>query len=156
MDTGQSLVSLAQENETQTRDLCRALKLNFIEIGRLLNQNYENSLWSLNQWGSFRDYVESLGIGSYSWVTRLMSIASLVDMNVISEPEALEIGVGKMALLIPRLREGDLSLIDIAKDCPVSDLKQELGHKDCIPPDQETIRCPRCGAEFRPVGWRKR
>ena len=135
----------AQRNEIETRTLVANTQINFLRIGMLLMVNQDKALWSVVGHESFKDYIETLGIGSYSWVTRLVDMARVVATQQLSKEQVLEIGVSKMALLLPRLKSKTLEadMIELAKHCPVSDLREELGMKsgqsgsDCI--------CNRCG-----------
>ena len=146
-------LSPAEQNETETIKLVMDTKSNFLELGNLLLENREHAYWSQNGHEGFGNYIESLSIGSYSWVTRLMDIARIVSHNILTEDEVLEIGTGKMALLLPRLKEGkvDIDTIELSKACTLSDLKLCLGHKVSELDHSHPIICPRCGHKFFPT-----
>ena len=140
----------ADTNEEALRKYCQEVKRHFLIIGTLLLESYDNAYWS--NWGSFADLVESLGIGSYSTATRMMGVAKLRRRNVLTDAEICEIGISKCFLLLPRARDGEISdgLKEIAKQGTVQDLKEELGYEDKQIVEQ-SINCPRCGAEIRGV-----
>jgi len=126
--------------------LIKHVKVNFIEIGRLLAENYDKAYWSQNH-DSFKDFIEILGLGSYSWVTRLMDISRIVSHNILTEDEVLEIGVGKTCLLLPLLKDGgvDSDTIELAKACTTHDLRVKLGKATDDELSEEYLLCPRCG-----------
>ena len=90
-----------------------------------------------------------LGI-SYSFATRLMGIARVVALHLLTRAEILEIGVSKSCLLLPLLARGELDddTKELAKSCPYRDLKIHLGHKVKDGDSSEYLTCPRCGVEF--------
>jgi len=141
--------TVAQVNELRIRELVKSAKLNFLEIGRLLNENLERAYWSENH-ESFKEFVESLGVGSYSWVTRLMDIANVVALHWLTEDEVLEIGVAKTCLLIPGIKKGkvDIDTVELAKVCPYRDLRIHLGQVEDGEMPEEYLECPRCGNRF--------
>ena len=140
----------SETNELALRQYCQEVKRHFLIIGTLLLESYDNAYWS--KWGSFADFVESLGSGSYSTATRLMGIAKLRRHNILTDGEIYEIGISKCFLLLPKARDGEISdgLKEIAKQGTVQDLRAELGHEDREIIEQ-SINCPRCGAEIRGV-----
>ena len=140
----------SETNELAIRQYCQEVKRHFLIIGTLLLESYDNAYWS--KWGSFADFVESLGIGSYSTATRLMGVAKLRRGNILTDTDIYEIGISKCFMLIPRVRDGEISdgLKEIAKQGTVQDLKAELGHEG-REITEHTINCPRCGAEIRGV-----
>ena len=138
----------AEQNELMIIQLAKDIKLYFLELGGLLAENQDRALWSQNH-ESFRDFIEFLGIGSYSWVTRLIAISRIVATQLLTKEEVLEIGVAKACLLLPRIRKGKLDddLKELAKNCPYHDLRVELGYKtDEL--SEEYLICPRCGADI--------
>jgi hypothetical protein len=141
-------LSPAEQNITKIVALVRGAKLNFLELGRLLIENQENSYHDAMK-VSFKDFCEMLGVGSFSWVTRLMNVARVVAHNILTEDEVLEIGIAKTCLLLPRLKKGEIDndIIELAKSCPYHDLRLELGYK-VSEFSEEYINCPNCGSEF--------
>jgi len=139
----------AERNELTIIELARDVKLHFLELGGLLVENQEKALWSQNH-ESFREFVESLGIGSYSWVTRLMDLSRVVATQLLSKQELMEIGVAKACLLLPRLKKGKLDddTKELARHCPYYDLRVMLGYKAEDELSEEYLICPRCGAEI--------
>lgn len=141
--------SEAENNERETRALCMAVKVNFIKIGMLLNDSVEECFWSQCGHENFSEYVESLGAGSYSWGTRLMRMATLVQEGILNTSEALEIGVSKMAALLPHVEDDNFQdLKELAKVAPYRDLREELGHKKVELDTEIFITCNRCGAKI--------
>jgi hypothetical protein len=143
----------AEDNELTILNLVKNIKVNFLEVGALLVENYNQAYWSMNRHESFRNFVEQLGIGSYSWCTRLMRIAEVVATQLLTEDEVLEIGVAKTCLLLPMFAKSavDVDTIELAKNCPYHDLRIMLGQAK----EEETeevrigdVTCPRCGASF--------
>ena len=143
-------LTLAEKNELKLIQLIKHVKVDFIEIGSLLLENSNKAYWSMNGHESFKSYIEMLGIGSYSWATRLMAIAAVVSHNILTEDEVLEIGVGKMALLLPRLKEGkvDIDTIELSKSCSTYDLRVVLGKATDGELSEEWLLCPRCGVHI--------
>jgi len=142
------VLSPAEQNELKILELIKYVKVNFLTIGNLLLENYDKAYWSLNGHESFKSYIEMLGVGSYSWVTRLIDIARIVSHNILTENEVLEIGVGKVSLMLPSLKDGgvDTDIIELAKSCPYHDLRLKLGGiTDDNDMSDEWLLCPRCG-----------
>jgi len=96
---------------------------------------------------SFSDYVESLGVFSYSHATRLMGITRLILDDKLTLPDVMEMGVSKATLLLP-LKEITEERIEQAKQLSVRELRAEIQGE---PKEREgtLIICPRCGEQFR-------
>lgn len=144
----------AESNTLLIQQLIRDAKLDFLKMGRALIVNQENAYWSSVGYESFKSFIEELGIGDYTWVTRLMNITRLVGSQ-LTEQDVLEIGVSKCALLLPAHKKGELTeeIIELAKDAPFSELRAELTGKEYEPTEHFLI-CPRCGAEV-PIKGKK-
>lgn len=144
----------AEDNILLTQQLVREIQRDFLQIGRLLSENQDNAYWSQCGHESFRDYVESLGAGSYSWATRIMGMARVVDQGLLTEAEAMEIGVAKLALLLPSAESGFSEDIKaLAKVAPLRDFKQALGHKVTEVDPETSIDCPRCSFKILGAMW---
>ena len=145
------MLTPAEANEIEIINLTKNAKITFLEIGGLLAENYDKGYWSQCGHESFREFVEALGIGSYSWCTRLIAIARIVAHNILTEDEVLEIGTAKTCLLLPRVIDGklDTDLVALAKNCPYHTLRVELGQaKQEEELSEEYLLCPRCGARI--------
>lgn len=142
-------LSDAEQNEKALIACCHSLHYSFLELGGLLVQNNDKSYWSANSHESFRELVEMLGI-SYSFATRLMGIARVVALHLLTKEEILEIGVSKSCLLLPLLARGKLDdeTKELAKSCPYRDLRLHLHHKIPDEDSSEYLLCPRCGVEI--------
>jgi len=140
-------LSPAEENELRTQVLCREIQVDFIEVGKLLVANSDRALWSTLGHESFSDYVESLGVFSYSHATRLMGITRLILDDKLTLPDVMEMGVSKATLLLP-LKEITEERIEQAKQLSVRELRAEIQGE---PKEREgtLIICPRCGEQFR-------
>ena len=138
----------AERSEFLIVECCKDIKHRFLELGGLLADSQDKALWSEHH-ESFRDFVELLGIGSYSWVTRLIDLSRVVATQLLTPDEVIEIGVAKACLLLPRAKKGvlDEDTKLLARNCTYVDLKIHLGHKipeeDC----EEYLLCPRCGVD---------
>ena len=121
----------------------------FLTLGLLLTDNKENAYWGSTAVDSFKDFVEMLGIGSYSWVTRLINLSQLVVTQLLTKEELEEIGVAKASLLLPVIRREELTdeILAVAKNGTFRELRQILGHKIDTASNHFVI-CPRCGEEF--------
>jgi len=139
----------AEENVLAIQHLTRDLHYNFLELGRLLSENQEAAYWSQCAYGSFKDFVEMLGI-SYSFGTRLMGISRIVAQQLLTEQEILEIGVSKACLLLPLLSRGklDSDTKELAKSAPYRDLRIAIGHNVETELTDEYLLCTRCGEEI--------
>lgn len=152
------VLTMAEQNITETMNLIRSAKVHFLEIGRLLQECYENGYYSQGGYEKFKDYVEMLGIGSYTFCTRLMSMASCVTQLLISREDVIEIGIGKMQDILPRLKKGKLSPddIELAKSAPQRDLREFLGLKVTENDSRHSVVCSRCGCEIIGAAWVKK
>jgi len=140
----------AEENTLTIQSLCKDIYHNFLELGGLLAENQDYDYWSQCGYESFRDFVEQLGVGSYSWATRLIGISRVVASQLLAEAEIMEIGVSKACLLLPHIKNGGLpeDIKLLARDCTFTDLRKELGHKIPMPEDSHYyVPCPRCGQD---------
>jgi len=144
----------AEENVLAIQHLTRDLHYNFLELGRLLSENQEAAYWSQCAYGSFKDFVEMLGI-SYSFGTRLMGISRVVAQQLLTEEEVLEIGVSKTCVLLPLMAKGKLDddTKELAKSAPYRELRQHIGHKETTLSIEYQIQCPRCGAGILGAKW---
>ena len=143
----------AELNEIETRDLVGETKRNFLKLGILLRENKERAFWSVCGHERFSDYVESLGIGSPSWVYRLIEIAEVVVTKRLSAEIVEEVGFSRTCLLLPLLKGDrlDNETLEVARNAPVSELKVHLGYK--CRDTNDFVYCPRCGAEIRGVRY---
>ncbi len=139
----------AETNECLIRQLCGQVKSHLLELGMLLAFNQDRGLWSEHH-ETFKDFVETLGIGEYSWVTRLVRMGRVVTSQLLSKDDVLEIGVSKTALLLPRIEKGDLDEETrlLALVSTVSDLREHLGHTPYGGDGDEFLLCPRCGVDI--------
>lgn len=140
----------AEQNVVNTQHLARHMEGCFVLMGRLLKTNRDNAYWSLAGYETWKDYVEQVGIGSPNTASRLIQIYSVVEDKILTEAEVQAIGVTKMKMLLPTIKDGqvDPGLLDIATHGPISDLATALGR----PPKDKNrafkIICPRCGVEI--------
>ena len=127
---------------------CTNIRETFLELGGLLADYQDRALWSEHH-ESFKDFIEMLGIGSYSWVTRLIDISRIVSQQLLTKEEVLQIGVAKACLLLPAVKKGTLSedIKLLARDCTFTDLRIALGHNVPDEDSEEYIICTRCGAD---------
>jgi hypothetical protein len=143
-------LSKAEENCLTIAGLVKRLHYDFLELGGLLLENQEKAFWGVAGAESFKSFVQQLGI-SYDWATRLMGVAKTVAENVFTKEQVVEIGVAKVCLLLPHIKNGELSekIKLLARDCSFNDLRKELGHNLTDPVDLgEWLLCPRCGIEI--------
>lgn len=140
----------AEKNVMDTQKLVSHVKTCFVHIGGLLKENKEKAYWSQAGFENWRDYVEQLGIGEYSMATRLIKVHEIVTSQLISEADVYEIGMAKMALLLPLARDGaiDSEVVELAKNCTNRELREKLGHKVVKNDEKERIHCPHCGSEI--------
>jgi len=141
----------AENNVLTIQHLAKDIYYNFLELGGLLSENQDYGYWSSCGYESFRDFVEMLGLGSYSWVTRLIDLSRLVASQLLTQEEVCEIGVSKACLLLPCAKKGKLDdeTKGLARDCTFTDLRIHLGHH--IPNSEdgdEYLLCPRCGVDI--------
>jgi len=139
----------AEQSESLIAECCKDIKVRFLELGGLLADNQDRALWSEHH-ESFKDFIELLGIGSYSWVTRLIDISRVVATQLLTKEDVLEIGVAKACLLLPRAKKGQLDddTKELARNAPYHDLRKELGYKVIDELPEEYIICNRCGANI--------
>jgi len=142
-------LTLAEQSEFLITECCKDIKVRFLELGGLLADNQDRALWSEHH-ESFKDFIELLGIGSYSWVMRLIDISRVVATQLLTKEEVLEIGVAKACLLLPRAKKGKLDddIKELAKNAPYHHLRLELGHKLKDDEVEEYLLCPRCGVDI--------
>jgi hypothetical protein len=144
------LLSPAERNEVETRSLCGSIKANFLQVGRLLYASFTNGYWGQCGHESWSDYLESLGIGSRSWVSRLVRVAMCVETQTLAEADVIDMGVSCAVLLLPTAEKGGLTqdLIEVAKSGDTRELREALGHK-LIENDKDCfLLCPRCGSRI--------
>jgi hypothetical protein len=141
----------AETNVVTTQKLMRHMDDCLVHIGGLLKENRDNSYHSYAGMGTWKDYVEQLGI-SESKASRLISIHDIVMSHIMSIEDVKLIGEVRMALLIPLaptkekpLNEITPDLIELAKVCTNRDLRIHLGYKVPQNDPEYTINCPNCG-----------
>lgn len=134
-----------EKNELHTRQLIRETHRNFLQIGKLLKKNRDSAYWSTaGRWESFSGYIESLGI-SKSAGYMMIRVSEVESVGQLTEEEILEIGIAKMGLLVSSGKIEDTETVELAKVCPVRDLKEQLGHKVLTNDPNYSIICPHCG-----------
>jgi hypothetical protein len=148
-------LSKGEEQDLLIRQLSQHIELHFLELGGLLCEFYDGSLWLGLNYDRWADYVESLGIGSYNYVMSLISIARMVAVQIVTPDELAEIGYSKACLLAPLAKKDKLSreIIELAKCCTNRDLRLEIGYK--VPDNESDCRiiCSRCGNEIYGAKW---
>jgi len=146
----------AEANEVQTRELIKETHRNFLSIGKLLLENKEKAYWS-NDWNSFSDYIESLGISKSAGYSMIASY-EFQSIGKLTEPEILEIGIAKMPIVIAIDKQNKLTdeIKELAKSAPVRDFKEALGHKIIENNLDISITCPKCGEIIRGAQWVKK
>ncbi len=145
----------AEKNVMDTQKLVTHMKSCFVHIGGLLKENKDKAYWSQAGFENWRDYVEQLGIGEYSMATRLIKVYEIVTSQLISEADVYEIGMAKMALLLPLARDGaiDGEVVELAKNCTNRELREKLGHKVVKNDEKESVVCSHCGAVVTGAKW---
>jgi len=138
----------AQVNEGLILDMVKAVKGGFVELGGLLVENYEKGYWS--SYESFKTFIGTLAIGSYSQVNRMMGIARMVAASQLTREDAIEMGPSKAALLLALAKKGTLTpeLIAQALNGPWSDLRDTIKGDRLLSKVEAHITCPRCGNQF--------
>lgn len=124
----------ARLNHEETIRLFAEIQRDFLQIGKLLTQCYEERYWRVLGYRSFREYAEySLPINnSYSWATRLMNAYRLSATPLAPPNDSLiKIGIAKLSLLLPKARRAELNeaLWNKAETLSYGELKRELGYK---------------------------
>jgi len=123
----------AKRNQEQTLKLVEQTARNFLEIGRLLNECYEKHYWAVLGYKNFREYIRFLNLpvgDTYSWVTRLINVYKMsLHGSAPPREELAKIGPGKLSLLLPAARRGELTvaLWEKAKALSYTDLRYEIG-----------------------------
>jgi hypothetical protein len=125
-------------------------------MGGLLKINHDNAYWSITGYGTWKDYLEQLGM-SYSQAMRMIQVYEIVSARILSAEDVKEIGSTKTALLLPLATEGNLTedIILLAKNCTARELRQELGHKVPHNNPKYSVICSRCGNEVLGARWVK-
>jgi len=146
------LLSPAEKNEVETRNCCADIKANFLQVGRLLYASFINAYWSVCGHASFSEYLESLGVASRSWLSRLVQLSACIDTQILTEADVIEMGVTNAVLLLPAAKSGNLDgdLIEVAKSGSSRELREALGHKQIENDRDFYVDCPHCG--FNIVG----
>lgn len=147
----------AEDNCLKIKQLALLGKRSYLLLGDALIDNKNNAYWTAEKVDTFRDFIEMLGVASYSWVTRLIGIAQLIRDVALSEAEVLEIGISKCALLLPSARKGELTeeMIEVAKGIPYSELRAELKGETETTEQEDEVCCPRCGEKLHGLRWIK-
>jgi len=138
----------ADANTLLIEQFSRSLKIHFVILGGLLCECADNAHWTQdNKWDSFSDFAESLGVGSYTTITRMMQVYRVATSQQLTLAEIIEIGRSKMYYLVPILRKGGMSdeVKAIALTGTVKSLREELGHK-VVESIHREVHCPNCGA----------
>jgi len=140
------------------RQLIFDMQRTFLEVGGLLVDMYEHKLWTQTNYDRWKDYVESLGIGSYGFVQSLMGISKIVAQHFLTSGDVEEIGYSKACLLVPLANSGKLTpeIIDLARSAPNRDLRIAIGYK--VPENDENshVVCPECGATIRGAAYKRK
>jgi hypothetical protein len=148
----------AERLDLTIRQLIRDVKIDFIELGGLLLELYDLKSWSQCGFDRWQDYVESLGIGSYSYVMSLVAISKLVADKFLTSEDVLEIGYSKACLLAPVAARGELTeeLVSLARVSTNRDLRLQLGHRVRENDESSSVHCPSCGATIIGCVWKKK
>jgi hypothetical protein len=147
----------AEQNVVATIELGKSIQTSFLALGGLLKINHDNAYWSVTGYGTWKDYLEQLGIGSYSQAMRMIQVYEIVSARILSAEDVKEIGLTKTMLLLPLAAEGNLTedLILLARNGTARELRQELGHKVPHNNPKHSVICSRCGYEVLGARWVK-
>jgi len=144
----------AQSNIAAIGEVLSTMQDNALSLGLLLWHNRENCYWQEMQCETFATFCEDYCKLSYSYATRLINVALLVQRQIYTPEEVKEIGTTKMALLLPSAERPVFDIIELAKHGTVKDLKAVLKGRDEPERDGPTsLICPRCGAEIFNARW---
>ena len=158
---------LAVQNDLLIKEHLRAVGINFLVIGKLLNESRNNLYWQVLGYDRMQDYVENpeLSLPSWSWACRLMDIWQFIVMPKLEGVdyerllEALsEVGVSKLTRMLPAARDGRLTEDDweAAKILSDRDLQRHFRNKPepatKSRQDESGVYCPRCGT-FLGESW---
>ena len=148
-------LSRGESLDLTVRQLIRHMAAHFLEVGGLIGELYEGNLWQSCNYDRWADYVESLGIGSYTYVMSLISLSKLYTAQILSKEEIAEIGYSKACLLVPLIKKGGLTddILAIAKNGTNRDLRIAEGYRVTSNDSDSHVVCPRCGCDIQGVAY---
>jgi hypothetical protein len=148
-------LSKGESLDLTVRQLIRHMAIHYLEVGGLLAEIYEGKMWSVSGYDRWKDYVESLGVGSYTYVMSLISISKMIAAAVLSREDLDEIGYSKVCLLVPLINKGKITdeILSIARTGNNRDLRIAVGYKVSENDGDCSVICSNCGFELHGAQW---
>jgi hypothetical protein len=120
---------VAKWNRDKVVEIKRDVEKNFLDLGMLLCQNRDNSLWEILDYESIESFFGDPKVGlKRSTAYGLMQVWDFYITKLqIAQDDLAEVGVSKLKMLVAHVdKDNVLEWIDKAKALSKSDLKLEL------------------------------
>ena len=153
-------MNIAEQIDDEIREKIRSVKGNLLLAAGKLAQSQDMGYWKQLGGGhshdKFKDYIESLGGPSYSYMTRVMNVVRAIGGGQYTAADVDEMGLSCAIALLPLIRKGELTpqILHAALTGSVSELKATIKGTPTLTEDRPFIVCPRCGEELN-AKWTK-
>ena len=145
-------MNIAEQIDGEIREKLQTVKGNLLIAAGKLAQSQDMGWWKQLGGGhshdKFKDYVESLGGPSYSYMTRVCNVTRAIGDGHYTASEVDEMGLSSAILLLPIIKKGEMTpeILQAALTGSLATLKAMLAGDSEIK-SQPFVVCPRCGEE---------
>ena len=145
-------MNIAEQIDGEIREKLQTVKGNLLLAAGKLAQSQDMGYWKQLGGGhshdKFKDYVESLGGPSYSYLTRVCNVARAIGAKHYTAAEVDEMGLSCAIALLPIINRGELTpeILEAALTGSVATLKAMFAGDSEIKAEPFVV-CPRCGEE---------
>ena len=160
VDEGGEEVSIAEHIDDEIREKIQSVKGNLLLAAGKLAQSQDMGYWKQlgggHAYDKFKDYIDSLGGPSYSYMTRIMNVTRTIGYSQYTAAQVDEMGLSCAITLLPLIRKGEVTpqILHAALTGSVSELKATIKGTPALTEDRPFIVCPRCGEELN-AKWTK-
>uniref|UniRef100_A0A6M3KBU2 Uncharacterized protein n=1 Tax=viral metagenome TaxID=1070528 RepID=A0A6M3KBU2_9ZZZZ len=144
-------MNAALQHDQIIRDKVHNLKGSLLEVAGLLAQSQMQGMWlqAVASGLKWKDYIESLGGPSYSYMTRLIRVVMAVGEGHYTATQLDEMGISNAIRLLPIIRKGGLTdeILQAALTGSPAILEAEL-KQDSAPKPIVYLVCSGCGEEL--------
>uniref|UniRef100_A0A6M3XSB2 Uncharacterized protein n=1 Tax=viral metagenome TaxID=1070528 RepID=A0A6M3XSB2_9ZZZZ len=145
----------AEVNDKKIRESVQLAKGGILHAAALLIKHQQNKWWAIGDlYPSFKDYIDSLGGHTYTYMTRLMNVVKAITAEDLTAEEVDEMGLANAITLLPLIRDHELTpeIKQAALTSSTRELRAMLGGEQ-KEKASSSLTCPGCGMDIRGAKW---
>ncbi len=154
-------MNIAEQIDSDIREKIQNAKGNLLLAAGKLSQSQDMGYWLQLGGGhshdKFKDYIDSLGGPSYSYMTRVMNVTRVIGQGNYTAADVDEMGLSCAIALLPVIKKGEMTseIFQAALTGSVSELMAMIKGTPTTTEDRPFIVCTRCGEHLN-AKWTKK